>query len=331
MAEHLGDLLRMLSRFQLPHRERMTQLLRVRLLAAGASFRITGNSTHSTPARRLPIIFFLEKLGRRPRSEYFPLGAASQIQNTWRNQRVTKQKRPTYATHPNDVPQSQMSVLLRTFERSHRCIVQTADAGDDRFLGSYEEEDDAWNERMEKDHNTDDLVSMSEWIFKNFGSHEKLPAALEVEPEMKFRMWLSLLGEIWCSCDNIGTYHGWLLELFDDKLARPWGPVSELMDAEERLAFDVLPDRITIYRGCGAQNKYGPSWSLNREMAAAFPFKSRYRTDRRPMLLTATIHKNRAAALKLNRHEQEIIVLGLSEYSWTEQPLKDPPGASSAR
>jgi hypothetical protein len=225
-----------------------------------------------------------------------------------------------------------MSVLLQTFGRSDRCIVQTADAGDDRFLGSYEEKDDSWDswyERMQEDHNTCDLASMSQWIFRHFGSHERLPAALEVEDDMEFPMWLSLLGEIWCTCDNIGLHKDELLELFNDNLARPWGPVSELMDAEERLAFEALPDQITIYRGCGPRNKHGLSWSLNREVAAEFPFKSRYQTDR-PMLLTTTINKNRAAALKLSRNEQEIIMLDLSTDSWTEQPLKDPPGASSA-
>jgi hypothetical protein len=190
-------------------------------------------------------------------------------------------------------------------------------------MKNFAEEDETWTERMEMDYFTDDLESMSKWIFENFGSHEKLPAALEVEGQMEFRTWLSLLGEIWCFCDNIGIYKDSLLEVFNDRLARPWETVPELMDAEERLAFEALPDQITIYRGCGSHNKHGFSWSLNREVAAEFPFKRRYRVDR-PMLLTATINKNRAAALKLGRNEQEIIVLDLSSNSWTEQRLKDP-------
>jgi hypothetical protein len=185
------------------------------------------------------------------------------------------------------------------------------------------EEDETWIKRMEMEYFTDDLESMSEWIFANFGSSEKLPAALEVEGQMEFGTWLSLLGEIWCFCDNLGIYKDWLLGVFNERLVRPWGTVSELMDAEEGLAFEALPDQITIYRGCGPLNKQGFSWSLNREVAAEFPFKSRYCVDR-PMLLTATINKNRAAALKLGRNEQEIIVLDLSSNSWTEQPLKGP-------
>jgi hypothetical protein len=186
-----------------------------------------------------------------------------------------------------------------------------------------EVEDETWAERMEMDYRTDDLASMSAWIYRYFESYERLPAALEVEHQMEFPIWLSLLGEIWCDCDNIGTYKDSLLQVFNGRLGRPWGSVSELMDAEGRLAFEALPDQITIYRGCGPHNKHGFSWSLSREVAAGIPFKIRYRTDR-PMLLTATINKNRAAALKLSRDEQEIVVLDLSAISWTEEPLGDP-------
>jgi len=51
----------------------------------------------------------------------------------------------------------------------------------------------------------------------------------------------------------------------------------------------------------------GWSWSLKRDVAAKFPFYGRYQTEV-PLLLTARIPKSRAAALKLARQEQEIIV-----------------------
>lgn len=36
--------------------------------------------------------------------------------------------------------------------------------------------------------------------------------------------------------------------------------------------YDWLPDEFTIYRGCGPLNKGGFSWSLDRDVAAWFPF-----------------------------------------------------------
>jgi hypothetical protein len=186
-----------------------------------------------------------------------------------------------------------------------------------------EVEDETWAKRMEMADCTDDLASMSYWSYRYFGSYERLPAALQVEPQMEFRTWLSLLGEIWCDCHDIGIHKDSLLHVFNKRLPRPWGTVSELMDAEERLAFQALPDQITIYRGCGPHNKHGLSWSLSREVAAGFPFNYRYRTDP-AILLTATINKNIAAALKLGRDEQEIVILDTSAICWTEGPLKDP-------
>jgi hypothetical protein len=98
------------------------------------------------------------------------------------------------------------------------------------------------------------------------------------------------------------------------------------MNDEERMAFEALPEQITIYRGCGPKNMFGFSWSLDRKIAAKFPFSSRYWTDE-PKLLTATISKNRAAALKLARREQEIIVFDYPDerpVHWTEEPLLTP-------
>jgi hypothetical protein len=96
------------------------------------------------------------------------------------------------------------------------------------------------------------------------------------------------------------------------------------MTKDEFTAFDALPDKITIYRGCGPRNKAGWSWSLSREKAVRFPFMSRYWSDK-PTLLTATISKWRAAALKLERNEQEVIVIELPETCWTEELITEPP------
>jgi hypothetical protein len=72
----------------------------------------------------------------------------------------------------------------------------------------------------------------------------------------------------------------------------------------------------------------GFSWSLKREVAAKFPFYALYRTEV-PMLLTARIPKSRAAALKLDREEHKIVVLGSPEdrLCWTGKFLDAAPGS----
>jgi hypothetical protein len=104
-----------------------------------------------------------------------------------------------------------------------------------------------------------------------------------------------------------------------------------MMTSEERWQLDALRDQITIHRGCGPRNEFGYSWTLDRSIAEAFPFKRRYTTEY-PTLLTMTIRKDRVAALKLGRNEQEIVLFddeGSTSFpcEWTKEPiLRDPGG-----
>lgn len=136
-------------------------------------------------------------------------------------------------------------------------------------------------------------------------SYSRIPYLLEHLFDLPADDWLHLLGEWRENCDNIGEYLDEVREAvtYHWPLTRIW----QMMDAKEIAAFDALPDMLNIYRGCYEINKWGASWSLNREVAEKFPHLTRYRTDGRPLLIKATIPKNRIAALKLGRGEQEII------------------------
>ncbi len=138
------------------------------------------------------------------------------------------------------------------------------------------------------------------------------------------RGWLVLLGDLWCNSDNIAFYKERIVGCIEQIGRDPFTLIPELMTKDEFTAFEALPDKITIYRGCGPRNKSGMSWTLSREKAVRFPFMPRYWSDE-PTLLTATISKWRAAALKLERNEQEVIVIELPETSWTEELITEPP------
>jgi hypothetical protein len=166
---------------------------------------------------------------------------------------------------------------------------------------------------------------LKEWISVNCGSYEKLHALMYIYGEMDdihtFRL---LLGYFWTCCDNIGVYRDELANLLSDGVDGPYTQVPELMDEKELAALDLLPEQITIYRGCGPVNKNGLSWSQDLEVAMRFPLLARFHSDQ-PILLTATIKKKRIAALKLDRGEQELIVVDLPESCWTEEPIIDLP------
>lgn len=139
-------------------------------------------------------------------------------------------------------------------------------------------------------------------------SYSRLGMMIEVSWAMEESDWMTLLGELWTVCDNIGL-------MFDDLLDTPFADTQEepelwreqMMNSEERAAFEALPDQITVYRGCYQNNKWGLSWSLDREQAARFPFLHRYEQEDQALLVRATVSKSEVVALKVDRGETEVI------------------------
>lgn len=140
-------------------------------------------------------------------------------------------------------------------------------------------------------------------ILLHRSSYEKMGAILDLlkSVPIDFRTWLRILGENWSDCDNIFAYHKFLKCFLPKE-----GHVVEMMTAEELAAYEALPDTVTIYRGCGKKNKNGASWSLDKNIAARFPFLNRYQVAD-PTLVTATVNKCHILAVKLGRNESEII------------------------
>jgi hypothetical protein len=155
-----------------------------------------------------------------------------------------------------------------------------------------------------------------------------MSAFWHLQTGMAFSDRLVVLGKLWTACDNIGVHRSDLVELLQEELENPLTTIPQLMSRKEKAAFDALPEQATIYRGCGHRNRDGLSWSISREIAMRFPFMRRYETDH-PILLTATVSKHRIAALKLDRNEEEAIVIDLPASYWSEEPITEPPPSVS--
>lgn len=139
-------------------------------------------------------------------------------------------------------------------------------------------------------------------------SYNRLGMMIEVAWRMEPSDWFTLLGEEWSTCDNIGVSIDDLLDTpFGDTRHEPGLGRDEMMNDRERAAYNALPDELTIYRGCYPNNKWGLSWSLEREVAAGYPFLHRYRQTDQALLVKATLQKNDVVALKNDRSELEII------------------------
>lgn len=142
-------------------------------------------------------------------------------------------------------------------------------------------------------------------------SFSRLPALIDLAWRCEWSDWLTVLGEEWTVCDNIGQFTDILLEEtpFADVAESPLLYRHWLMDKGERDALNNLPETFTVWRGCYALNKWGLSWSLDRETAAAFPLKHRYQQDGKALLVKAMLRRDDVLAIKLDRKEAEVVAV----------------------
>jgi hypothetical protein len=145
---------------------------------------------------------------------------------------------------------------------------------------------------------------------------ELLPRLLELEEDdtyvMPDEVFLEVLGDMWPLCDNVG----WCRENMEldgkvecalhSQVTSGTQHVPVMMYPEERAALADLPEHVTIYRGCGPQNRRGFSWTLCRDVAVRIFEKGLY-GQKRPLLLTATIDRRLISAVKLGK-EYEVIL-----------------------
>ena len=149
----------------------------------------------------------------------------------------------------------------------------------------------------------------------NYGHFDHLRKLGDLYESRKIRSskrLLRLLGHVWTRCDNISECmvdgFNWVFEEATEENMTPGTRhVPLMMTKEERNALAALPQNVTVYRGCGPDNMYGYSWTLDRDVAVQHVYKAFYEQEK-PMLLTMTIDRKCIMALKLGRHEEEVIV-----------------------
>ena len=131
--------------------------------------------------------------------------------------------------------------------------------------------------------------------------YSRMNVLVELAPKMERSDWLTLLGEWWSGCENIEFHQGMLKALLGTR-----GPISEMMNAEEREQWDALPDELKCYRVCGKKYVSGPSWALDAEIARQFPKVNPFVAEE-PLLLTGSVRKESVLAIKLDRTAPELI------------------------
>jgi hypothetical protein len=168
-----------------------------------------------------------------------------------------------------------------------------------------------YNKRLEyKKKGIEEALEKRDWG-SFVGLHEK-PYRLEkflerYEDVTKNRKeYWEALGFIWSDSENIWQYLAEWEYILTDGEGDP--DAKYFMDDEERHRFGLLPDVITIYRGCHkGRNEDGLSYSLSKQKAEWFAKRFSSRKGERKVN-KLTLPKSECFAFVGGREEEEIII-----------------------
>jgi len=129
----------------------------------------------------------------------------------------------------------------------------------------------------------------------------RLQAFIQIAHHLSDEKYWSLLASVWTDTENAWQNLDEWKELFNS--SRP--KRHRLMDRDEVLAYDSLPDTVKVYRGCQKGiNEDGISWTLKRDKAEWFA--TRFSKD--GLVLEKEIQKKDIIAVFTNRNEYEVII-----------------------
>jgi hypothetical protein len=139
-----------------------------------------------------------------------------------------------------------------------------------------------------------------------FGSHERSVPLLEatyLEPPHVF--WPVFLDN-WCGCDGLWAQRKHMLPILRRRTAE-LSPIG-LMNPLDRAFYEGLPDRVTVFRGCGRRRVRGLPWTTDRQIAERFARGGRFPPPPDPVVASAEIEKADLFFVSTDRKESEVIL-----------------------
>lgn len=129
----------------------------------------------------------------------------------------------------------------------------------------------------------------------------RLYAFTQIAKHLDDAKYWSLLSSIWTDTENAWQNLDEWRRLFNSNRPKRY----RLMDRDEILAYDSLPETVKVYRGCQKGiNEDGISWTLKRDKAQWFA--TRFSKD--GVVLEKEISKRDIIAVFTNRNEFEVII-----------------------
>lgn len=123
----------------------------------------------------------------------------------------------------------------------------------------------------------------------------------EIREKLNDKQYWEILGNIWTDSENLWQYKPFLSCLLNEDRAEK----ECMMDEDERLFLEKLPQKVRIYRGHQKSNKKGYSWTLSYWKAKWFSKRFDQPTSG---VVEAVVDKSEIIAVFLGRGEFEIVV-----------------------
>lgn len=145
---------------------------------------------------------------------------------------------------------------------------------------------------------------IEDWLYTNFDSYERMEILINLYDDLEREIFYKVLGAIWSCSDDICVFKDDLEYFLAEDGTQYYGV---MMTDEEKQALSLLPEVITLYRGCYSHNMNGLSWTTDLDTAIKFITLNRYaHSELEPLVMTSKILK-KDAILILDRGENEII------------------------
>lgn len=146
-------------------------------------------------------------------------------------------------------------------------------------------------------------ITEKDWV-KTIALIEKpyrIHTTIELGPEMDEKSYWNCVLHSWTASENIFEVKDVLKVLF--QLPRPL-PIWNLMNKDEIIVLENLPDEIEIYRGSNQNDYLGWSWTLDRDKAKWF---ARRWNSEVKILVEGKVKKSKVIAYFDCRNESEIV------------------------
>ena len=149
-------------------------------------------------------------------------------------------------------------------------------------------------------------VELIDGYLDMFNSFDRADALLYVTEDEPADVFWNVMIKLWNECDFIWPLRDMMLSTLRRRRAE-LSPIA-LLKAADRDFYNALPDRVTIYRGCGRRRIRSLPWTTDREQAAFFAKSLSSGTPSDLVIAEARIDKAEIFFVSTTRDESEVVV-----------------------